>query len=217
MGGVGDRIDVVDERISGGQETLGADIGGEIEGEFERGRPGSIRKCLGPVGVGAAQFGLAMPEASEVEAHVGGHSEQHHPSTGPRDSETIADRAAGADRVDGGVGTGGELVADQMASDHPPHRSVELVRFDDDVGAEFGGEAPLVGVAGADCDTGIGKVLAQARDRREPHRSGPEHRDDRSLGRLDVLDREQGRVLADMLFQFIDGRIAQVPSPSSES
>ncbi len=71
------------------------------------------------------------------------------------------------------------MVADHVAAGGAADRTGKFGRRDDHVGAELLGEHALVRVAGADDDAHVGQVAAQPGDRRETHRAGAEHGDDR--------------------------------------
>ena len=181
---MGDGVDVVDERIGGRQQSLGLDGVGGLDGEVERAARPSVGERLGAVGVGALEFGLAVPETGEVEVHVGRHPEQHDPSARAGDAQALGDAGAVADGVDRDVRTRTEVVADDVAPCGTAHGAREFRRCDDRVGAELLGEHTLVRVAGADDDPDVGHVAAESGDRRQAHRAGAEHRDDRSRRRV---------------------------------
>ena len=92
-------------------------------------RPGrAVGQRLGAVGVGALEFGLAVPEPGEVERDVGRHAEQHDPATGPGDAQAVGDAGAVADGVDRDVGARAEVVADHVAAGGAANRPRELRR-----------------------------------------------------------------------------------------
>ena len=167
--------------------ALGLDGVGGLGGEIERLRRRAVGELLGAVGVGADELGLAMPQAGEVERHLGGHAHQHGAPAWPRDPQGGRDRVVGTDGVDHGVGSTGQRVADHPAAVVAAHGTGQLAGRNDVVGAEPSGLALLVRVAGADDDRGLGDVAHEPGDRRQAHRPGAEHGDDRRVGGADRL------------------------------
>jgi len=134
---------------------------------------GSVRQGLGAVGVCADQLDLAVPERGEFEGDRCRHADEHDASPGSGDREGIGDAGRRAHAVDDHVGATTEPIhgtvvtgeADGPAACGPPHRPADAVGFDDQVGAEFGGEPPLAGVTGGGDDgpgvrKGAGSELA---------------------------------------------------------
>ncbi len=138
------------------EPALGLDGVGGLDGEVERLDVAVVGELLGAIRVGADQLGLAMPEARQVERHLGRHAHQHDAPAWTGDGEGIGDRAFRADGIDRGMGTGGQVVADQMAPDDAADGSGQLGGRHDVVGAEAAGLALLVRVSRANDDVGVG-------------------------------------------------------------
>ena len=162
------------------QRSASIGVGG-LDGEVERLDVAAVGELLGAVGVGADQLGLAMPEARQVERHLGRHAHQHDAPARTGDGEGVGDRAFRADGIDRGVGAGGQVVADQMAPDDAADGSRQLGGRHDVVGAEAAGLALLVRVPRANDDVGVGDVAHQPGDGGESHRAGAEDGDHRAV------------------------------------
>ena len=90
------------------------------------------RQRLGAVGVGADEFGLAVPQPGEVERDVGRHADEHDPAAG-REIRRPGRSTLRCRRSRDDVGAAGEVVADHgHRRRSTAHERGQLVGRDDD-------------------------------------------------------------------------------------
>ncbi|CAB4987144.1 unannotated protein [freshwater metagenome] len=118
-----------------------------------------------------------MPQGSEVERRVAGHSDHEHGAAGCDDSQSVGERGLASDTVDDGAHATGEVVADDQRTCGAAQRPRELVRCDDLVSAEGFGERALLGVLRGDDDACVGTDRPGCRDREQPERTCTDERD----------------------------------------
>ena len=111
--------------------------------KVRRNRPPDV---LGPVGVGAGDRHLAVPERGQVDGDATGHPHEHHAAPGPHHGEGLGQRLVAPDAVDHHVRPAGERPRRLERARAAPHGPHQLVGVHHHVGAELLGQPPLVRV-----------------------------------------------------------------------
>ena len=111
---MGEGIAVLFEAVARAEHRCDGHLGGGLDGELEAVAPSAVGERLGAVRVGADQFGLAVPQAGQVECHLGGHAEDHDAAPGPGDRERVGKRLRGSNGIDGGMCSTAERRTDQV-------------------------------------------------------------------------------------------------------
>ena len=174
---MGERLNMLVEAIGGREQAFGIDTFGEGKGKIEGSHIGSI-DVFGAIGVRAQQRNLTMPQGSEVEFGVSGHTEHNSCASWASDVDRQRNRCTVADGIDRCVRSRRQARSNAVGTRHTTHSPRKFVAWSNHVSPKTFCEPHLVGVTSSGNNPGIRQCAANGSNGTQSHCARTENGND---------------------------------------